>query len=100
MATVFGDCQGQNWTSDPRKFLESGTDLGKGLGFLEIKLLATLIEHVALSSLYYDNVLEKHLAASAGVEPARAVARSKTNRPSAYCLFTSRCDWRCWLHSL
>lgn len=62
-------------TSDLKVFLQNHTDVvrepqEKGCCPFQIKLLATVIQDVATISWYYYNMLEKHLANSAGVEPA------------------------------
>lgn len=68
MAIIFGDCKR---LLDLRMFLENGIDLVQGPrenGCCS----SSLNQDVAITGLacYYYNMLEKHLADSAGVDPA------------------------------
>lgn len=93
MATNFGDCRKLICTWNLRLCQENSVDLVREplenscYSFL-IKLLATAIQDVAITCL--KSIWQTRL----GWDQLGPVARSKTNRPAGYCLFSFRCDWR------
>lgn len=72
---MLADCGRPSCTSAVQVFLENHTHKNQEpqedrCGSLQIKLLAAVIQDVAITRLCYYDMLEKHLANSAGVEPA------------------------------